>query len=324
MIRPAVDDDSQALIALIASVYAEYEGCILDVERECPELLSPATAFREWSGGLWVAEIGGRIAGSLGFVPSGNGVELRKVYVAAAHRRLGIARSLYRHSLACILEQGAQFIELWSDTRFEAGHKFYEKLGFTRKSWRMLNDASNSIENHFSLDLQPRLFELNANGIARRLPEFTDLLEDSVLHGASVGFVPPIEPGELDAYWNEVIAAVGSGSRVLLVAQIGDVVIGSVQLALESRRNGRHRAEVMKLLVHSTAHRRGVASALMRACETRARAKERKLLVLDTAVGHPAEQLYEKLGYARAGVIPRYATSRNGDIDTVFMYKELT
>src|SRR5207247_2693942 len=38
---------------------------------------------------------------------------------------------------------------------------------------------------------------------------------------------------------------------------------GSVQMDLESRANGNHRAEVMKMFVHSGVRRRGPARALM-------------------------------------------------------------
>jgi len=72
--RPARDTDRDGLIALIGSAYAEYPGCVLDVERE----------------------------------------------------------------------------ELWSDTRFAEGHRFYERRGFTRGAvTRQLFDLSNSTEYHF-------------------------------------------------------------------------------------------------------------------------------------------------------------------------------
>ena len=45
-IRPAENSDSAALLHILQVVFAEYPGCVLDIE-EVPELLQPATAFAE-------------------------------------------------------------------------------------------------------------------------------------------------------------------------------------------------------------------------------------------------------------------------------------
>ncbi len=151
------------------------------------------------------------------------------------------------------------------------------------------------------------------------------LLCDAVNDGASVGFLPPLTVDEAAAYWHGVIAAVAAGERLLLVARAGEETIGTVQLDLCQRANGLHRAEVMRLLVHTTARRRGVGRALMEAAEAEARARGRTLLVLDTRDGDPSCRLYESLGYTRAGVIPRYARSADGRLHaTAIYYKELS
>jgi hypothetical protein len=60
----------------------------------------------------------------------------------------------------------------------------------------------------------------------------------------------------------------------------------------------------------------------MRQLEDLAREHARTLLVLDTRSGDPSELLYQKLGYTRAGVIPRYARSASGALDeTAFYYR---
>ncbi|HBV00249.1 MAG TPA: N-acetyltransferase, partial [Thalassospira lucentensis] len=44
-------------------------------------------------------------------------------------------------------------VMLWTDTRFEAGHRFYEKSGFARTGQtRILDDLSQSSEIQFRLD----------------------------------------------------------------------------------------------------------------------------------------------------------------------------
>src|SRR5207253_121837 len=97
-----------------------------------------------------------------------------------------------------------------------------------------------------------------------------------------IGFMPPIDQGQAHAYWREVIAAMRDGHRILLVAAEDHLIQGSVQLALETRPNGNHRAEVMKLFVHRRARRRGLARTLMTEVESTARALGRTLLVMDT------------------------------------------
>ena len=50
----------------------------------------------------------------------------------------------------------------------------------------------------------------------------------------------------------------------------------------------------------------------MKAAETEALGRGRTLLVWDTIVGDTGDQLYTKMGYTRAGVIPDYALSADG------------
>jgi ribosomal protein S18 acetylase RimI-like enzyme len=157
------------------------------------------------------------------------------------------------------------------------------------------------------------------------LPQLSGLLQDIVNHGSSVGFIPPLAAEAAEAYWLETIAEVAQGKRLLLVASEGDKVIGTVQLALVMKENGRHRAEVQKLLVHTGFRQRGIARSLMTAVEMVALRAGRTLLVLDTEQGSPAESLYERCGYTRAGVIPHYARSAGGSfISTVVFYRLLS
>lgn len=154
--------------------------------------------------------------------------------------------------------------------------------------------------------------------------QFCELLADAVHSGASVGFLPPLNPIEALEYWDTVREAILDGSRILIAAYDGDELLGSVQLNLEMRANGAHRAEIAKLLVMQRVRRRGVGKALMLAAEQAARQLGRTLLVLDTRKGDPSWQLYQKLGYVIAGEIPGYARSADGSLHTtVFFYKSL-
>ena len=155
-IRDATDGDSEPLAALIAASFAEYPNCHF-VWEEFPELRQPASAFAAKGGRLWVADApGGGIAGSLAAtpVPSQNAVEITKVYADPAFRGSGLAQALFAEALAFARAGGFGEMMLWSDTRFERGHRFYEKLGFRR--WpceRYLADISETWEYHFRLPL---------------------------------------------------------------------------------------------------------------------------------------------------------------------------
>jgi acetyltransferase len=165
---------------------------------------------------------------------------------------------------------------------------------------------------------------LGAEAAGGALAGLAAVLEDSVDGGASVGFLPPLGPAEAADYWRGVAAAVERGSRRLWIARDGDgAIVGTVQLDLETRPNGSHRAEVMKLMVLRRARRRGVGRALMLAAETEARRSGRTTLVLDTRQGDPSERLYRALGWEPAGVVPRYARSADGRLHASAFYYRL-
>jgi acetyltransferase len=167
-----------------------------------------------------------------------------------------------------------------------------------------------------------RLSEEQARGI---LPELIALLQDSVDGGSSLGFLPPLRTETAEEYWLEIFNEVAEGRRILLVSrEDGGDVTGSVQLALATKQNAQHRAEVQKLFVHTRARGRGIAQKLMSGIEEAARAAGRTLLVLDTEQGCTAEKLYARYGYTRAGIIPQYAKSADGSmINTVVFYRLL-
>ncbi len=155
------------------------------------------------------------------------------------------------------------------------------------------------------------------------LPDLARLLQDAVDGGASVGFLPPLDRAEAEGYWRGVCDALLTPYRILLVARQADALVGTVQLGLASFPNGAHRAEVMKLLVHSAYRRNGVGRRRMAAVEAEARRAGRTTLVLDTLEGDPAGQLYTALGYQRAGAIPEYAAIGDGSLQPTVVYYKL-
>jgi ribosomal protein S18 acetylase RimI-like enzyme len=112
---------------------------------------------------------------------------------------------------------------------------------------------------------------------------------------------------------------------VLLARDDRGRIVGTVQIDLGTPPNQPHRADVLKMLVHPDARRRGIARALMLAVEELARQSGRTLLTLDTVTGGNAEGLYRSLGYLTVGVIPGYALPPVGSETepTTIMYKVL-
>lgn len=153
----------------------------------------------------------------------------------------------------------------------------------------------------------------------RDLDGLAELLLDAVAGNASVGFAADLTPEEARAWWR------AGGSDVLLVARDGGRIVGTGQLRFSGYRNGRHRAEVAKLMVHSSARRRGIAAALMEALEAEAAAAGKSLLFLDTESGSGAESLYRSLGWTEAGAIPGFAYRPDGELrPSTFFYKRLS
>lgn len=150
-VRLATDDDATGVIDLIARVFAEYPGCVLDIDREEPELRTPASSFDRF----WVVEEDGAIVGCIACGLHGNLVELKKLYIDEAVRGRGIARELVDLVERTAHEHGARVIELWSDTRFTTAHAVYEHFGYERTGRaRDLHDLSNTTEFHFRKSLR--------------------------------------------------------------------------------------------------------------------------------------------------------------------------
>ena len=155
------------------------------------------------------------------------------------------------------------------------------------------------------------------------LQGLVDLLIDVVDGGASVGFLAPLSRDRAAAYWSQVLASLGS-ALALWIAEADGRVVGSVQLALCEKENGRHRADLQKLVVLRAYRGRGVAAALVETAEAFARADRRSLLVLDTEAQSPAERVYQRLGWQRVGEIPQYAARTDGELwATAYYYKRL-
>ena len=157
-----------------------------------------------------------------------------------------------------------------------------------------------------------------------RIGELADVLADCVAGGASIGFMAPYGPADALPFWRDVAAAVGDDATLLFIAEREGRVVGTVQVGIRQMPNQPHRADVKKLLVMESARGHGIARALMAAAESEAARRGKTLLVLDTAAGSPAETVYQRLGWQKAGIIPDYALYPDGRFcATTLFYKRI-
>ncbi|MEV2199366.1 GNAT family N-acetyltransferase [Streptomyces fradiae] len=169
------------------------------------------------------------------------------------------------------------------------------------------------------MDLDPgtlRIDLLDGPGVRAAADGLGALLADAVRDGASVGFLAPL---------GDAAAQAEAGVRTVWAAHgAGGALLGAVTLVRATAPNQRHRGDIAKLLVHTSARGRGLGRALLAAAEEGAAGLGLTLLVLDTETGSPAEHLYRSAGWTRAGTIPGYAADPAGrPRPTTYYYKTL-
>lgn len=325
MLRPGTDRDADTYIRLIGDAWAEFPGVIFDVDGELPELRALASHFAAMGGVIWLAESGQGMIATRPLREDG-AWEIGRMYVAKSARGTGLAQHLLATAEAHARAAGAERMVLWTDTRFEAAHAFYEKAGYVRQgAIRILDDLSKSLEFRYakpSLGLVVEMLDAAAAASAER--RLAEILIACVAAGASVSYLHPLSREKSRRFWKRVSTDVAQGHRVLLAAWSEGHLAGTVQLDLATPENQPHRAEVGKLLVDPAFRRQGVGEALMRRAEQAAQRLGRKLLTLDTRAGDQAEPLYRRLGWQAGGRIPGYSLDETGQArDTLYFFKSL-
>ncbi len=166
--------------------------------------------------------------------------------------------------------------------------------------------------------------EVTAGEAEGRLGELADILVDAVAQGASVNFLAGFSRAEGEAFWAGQLPGLRTGATRLFVAEAEGRLVGTVLLFLAQQPNGPHRAEIGKMLVHSTMRRQGLGRALLAAAEAAALACGRHLLLLDTTTGSAGDLLYRSQGWVAFGEVPGHALSVEGQpTATTMFYKRL-
>jgi ribosomal protein S18 acetylase RimI-like enzyme len=177
-----------------------------------------------------------------------------------------------------------------------------------------------SIESTGAADVRP----LGIDEYRAAISDLSELILDAVASGASINFLADVTPAEATAWWQAREEDVARGVTSPFVAFIDGRIIGCALLTRSTKANSPHRAEIEKVIVHRSARRQGIASALMRAAEDLARAEDRWLLVLDTVTDSAADALYRSLGWHETGVVPNYAMRPDGrPWPATFFWKDL-
>jgi GNAT superfamily N-acetyltransferase len=328
LIRDGRDADAAGFIALIEACWAEYPGCIMDLDGEVPELRALATYVADKGGRLWAADHAGHLVGMVATYPLGadRAWEIGRMYVDRAHRGTGLAARLLGGAEAHARAAGAERLVLWTDTRFEPAHRFYEKQSYVRSgSIRVLDDISKSLEFRYTKPISPLAVEL-LDGAAATSAEkrLAAILVACVDAGASVAFLPPLDPSRAARFWRKISGEVAAGKVLLLAAWADGVIAGCVQLDLAMSETQPHRAELEKLLVHPAFRGRGIGRALLARAEQAALGHGRRLLCVDANAGDPAEVLFRRAGWHEAGRIPGYVLGADRTPrDTLVFWKQL-
>ena len=297
----------------------------MDVDAEMPEYRALASYYSDQGGALWVAESDGAVAGMIATRPlPDHAWEICRVYVHPSLHGGGLGHRLLDAAEAYAVAAGAARLVLWSDTRFDRAHRFYEKRSYVRSGpIRALADISNSLEYGFAKPVVG-IEVLDAAAAVSAIPRLSEILVVCVAEGAGVSFLPPLAPDKAREFWRGTARDVAEGSKILLAGWVDGVLAGTVTLALASPQNQQHRADVAKLLVHPNARRYGMARRLMDRLEQEAALVGRTLLTLDTRAGDRAEQLYRSIAWIEYGRIPDYALTMDGSYDeTLFFWKRI-
>lgn len=168
------------------------------------------------------------------------------------------------------------------------------------------------------------ILKLDAAAARAAIPQLADILVDAVAHGASVNFMAGFSHDDATAFWQGQMEAIEAGGRILLVADIEGRIVGTVVVTFAPQPNGPHRAEIGKMLVHSSARRQGLGSDLLQAAEDVVRASGRTLAHLDTQTGSAGEALYRARGWIQYGVMPGHSFTPDGTLSAAtFLYKQV-
>ena len=144
---------------------------------------------------------------------AGRSWEICRVYVDPGLHGAGLGHALLDLAEGHAIAAGADRLVLWSDTRFDRAHRFYEKRSYVRHgAVRVLNDISNSLEYGYAKPVDGiEALDIAAAGSA--VGRLAAILVACVDAGGSVAFLKPLAPDKARAVWQRAAADAGVGTK---------------------------------------------------------------------------------------------------------------
>ena len=163
-LRFANNHDSPQIIALIDSVYGEYDDtvCLEGAEKD---LLDIEGSYRHVGGEFWVLIDDEKVVGTHGALPCEsettedlNVCQFKRLYLSKSLRGSQWGTRLMQVTIDWARDAGFERVEFWSDTRFERAHQFFKKFGFERdgRTREMFDGVDPYSEYFYFLDLQKK------------------------------------------------------------------------------------------------------------------------------------------------------------------------
>jgi len=122
------------LIYLHGILYAKEYGWDCTFEGYVAESLTKSIpSLDDSTARLWIAEINGKIIGSIGIVPDSNSeAQLRWFLVHPDQRGRGLGRELLKRALQFSLERGFKSVFLWTVSGLKIATHLYQVAGFRK------------------------------------------------------------------------------------------------------------------------------------------------------------------------------------------------
>jgi GNAT superfamily N-acetyltransferase len=132
--------------------------------------------------------------------------------------------------------------------------------------------------------------------------------------GGAVGFAPDAPEEDIRAAAEQAIEDVRAGREQLFVLDADGVLVGAVFLRRGAKATVRHRADVVRLMVHPDLQGRGWGKALLDAVVAHATAIGLEQLLLSARGGTTLPEFYAKQGWRQVGLFPDALRIGPGDL----------
>jgi len=297
----------------------------MDVDAEMPEYRALASYYADQGGALWSAEADGQIAGMIATRPLTDRTwEICRVYVDPGLHGSGLAHALLDHAEHHAIAAGADRLVLWSDTRFDRAHRFYEKRSYLRHGpVRVLHDISNSLEFGYAKPVNGTAC-LDIAAAESAVGRLAAILVSCVDAGGSIAFLRPLAPDKARAFWQRAALQVGVGDRIIVAAWRNGILTGAGTLDLAMPETQPHCTDLQAILVDPPARRRGLGQQILHALEGAAISQRRSLLTAKARAATPGEMLYRTHFWQETGRVPGFTRDADGTMHTtIFFWKRI-